>query len=485
MNDFSAIDLGVLLLYLLGVTAWGAWLGRGQRGGSDYFLGNRELPWGAVMLSVVATETSTLTFLSIPGVAYLGTLHFLQLTFGYLAGRILVSFLLLPHYYAGKLTTAYALLGERFGTAARRFTSGVFMVTRLLADSVRLFATAIPLALITGWSYPVSIAVIGVLTVIYTYVGGIRAVVWVDVLQMGLYLLGGIVAIGFLHFLVDGGWGAILADGQLAGKLAAFDFSPDPKITYTFWAGLVGGGVLSMASHGTDQLIVQRLLACKDLRSSQKALIGSGVAVIFQFLLFLLVGIGLWQFYGGQSFERGDEIFARFIVQELPPGVTGLLIAGIFAAAMSSLSSSINSLASASAYDFWAPLRKAEDDEAAILRAGKAFTLLWALLLVVGACVFIPLGRGSTAVEAALAIASLVGGGLLGVFALGVVSPRTGQRGAIAGMAAGILAVISIRLFYFDQVAWTWYAIIGAATTYAVGALAGLTAPAIPEEESE
>ena len=194
MTAITSLDLVVIAGYLLMVTAWGAWLGRGQKGGTDYFLGNRELPWGAVMLSVVATETSTLTFLSIPGVAYLGTLTFLQLTIGYLVGRAVVSVLLLPAYYRGELTTAYALLETRFGVGVRRFTSGIFMVTRLLADSVRLFATAIPLALITGWPYPVSIAVIGALTLVYTYFGGIKAVVWVDALQMVLYLVGAVLA---------------------------------------------------------------------------------------------------------------------------------------------------------------------------------------------------------------------------------------------------------------------------------------------------
>lgn len=469
MTSFTLLDAVVLLAYLVGVTVWGAWLGRGQRGGTDYFLGNRELPWGAVMLSVVATETSTLTFLSIPGVAYMGTLAFLQLTVGYLAGRVVVSLVLLPAYFRGELTTAYALLENRFGIATRRFTSAIFMVTRLLADSVRLFATAIPLALVTGWPYPLSIAVIGILTLIYTYFGGIKAVVWVDALQMCLYLLGALVAALALQTLVAGGWPEILVRSAEAGKLAVLDFQPSLSVPYTFWAGLVGGGFLTMASHGTDQLIVQRLLTCKDLRSSQKALVGSAVAVMAQFLVFLLVGLGLWAFYEGRAFERSDEIFALFIVQQLPPGVTGLLIAGIFAAAMSSLSSSINSLASASAYDFWAPLRGLSGDEARVLRAGKGFTLLWAGLLIGGAVVFIPLSRGTTAVEVALGIASVVYGGLLGAFALGVMVERADQRSVIAGMVVGIGTVMAIWLTVPDRVAWPWFVCIGTVVTFGVG----------------
>jgi solute:Na+ symporter, SSS family len=469
VTAFQPLDYLVLAVYLLGVTAWGAWLGRNARGGKDYFLGNRELPWGAVLLSVVATETSTLTFLSIPGVAYLGTLAFLQLTFGYLLGRIVVSSIFLPSYYRGELTTAYQLLDRRFGPDTRRFTSGIFMITRLLADSVRLFATAIPLALITGWPYPLSIAVIGVLTVIYTYIGGIRAVVWVDALQMGIYLLGAALALLALQAAVPGGWGAILEQAGAAGKLQLLDFTPTFSVTYTFWAGLLGGTVFTMASHGTDQLLVQRLLTCRDLRASQKALVGSGIVVMIQFALFLLVGMGLWAFYEGRPFDTPDAIFATFIIDELPPGVTGLLIAGVFAAAMSSLSSSINALASASAYDFWAPAKGLEGDDVAILGAGKVLTLVWSVLLVGGAILFIPLSEGTAAVEVALAVAGVVYGGLLGAFLLGTRSSRATGRSVNWGVASGILVVALIWVFFRTSIAWPWFAPIGALVTWSVG----------------
>lgn len=465
----STLDLAVIVVYLAGVTLWGAWLGRGQTGGRDYFLGRRSLPWGAVMLSVVATETSTLTFLSIPGVAYLGGLGFLQLTFGYLVGRVGVAAALLPAYYRGELATAYQMLESRFGLGTRRFTSAIFMVTRLLADSVRLFATAIPLALVTGWPYPVSIVVIGALTVVYTYLGGIKAVIWVDAVQMGLYLLGAVAAAVALQALVPGGWAAVFSSAGDAGKLALFDFSFDTSVPYTFWAGLFGGAFLSAASHGTDQLIVQRLLTCKDLRASQRALVASGFAVIVQFALFLGIGLGLWSLYGGQTFERADEIFARFIVEELPPGLTGLLVAGIFAAAMSSLSSSINSLASASAYDFWAPARGVAADDAGTLRVGRAFTLLWSVLLIAGALLFIPLSRGTTAVEAALGIASLVYGGLLGAFALALFVPAARARDAVVAIAVGVLAMVALWSFGRAYVAWPWYVFIGTLLTFSVG----------------
>lgn len=465
----APLDFAVLLVYLVGVTLWGAWLGRGQRVGGDYFLGRRSLPWGAVMLSIVATETSTLTFLSVPGVAYVGSLAFLQLAFGYLLGRVAVAWLLLPAYHRGELTTAYHLLQARFGPGTRRFTSAIFMLTRLLADSVRLFATAIPVALVTGWTYPISIAVLGLFTVVYTYMGGIRAVVWVDVLQMGLYLFGALAAALALHHLIPGGWGHVASLAGDGGKLFVFDFSLNPGNAYTLWAGLLGGAFLSMGSHGTDQLIVQRLLTCRDLRSSRRALVGSGVAVILQFALFLMLGLGLWAFYRGQTFERSDEIFGLFIVNELPPGLTGLLVAGIFAAAMSTLSSSINSLASASAYDFWAPARGIDRDDERTLRAGKLFTLLWSGLLIGGALLFIPLSRAAAAVEVALGIASLVYGGLLGAFALALFVPAATQREAIISIAAGITSVTVLWAMARAHVGWPWYVFVGTIVTFGVG----------------
>ncbi len=469
MGPFTTLDLLILVAYLGGSTVWGIWLGRGQRGGTDYFLGSRQLPWAAVMLSIVATETSSLTFLSVPGVAYMGSMTFLQLTLGYVVGRTVVAIVLLPLYNRGRLHTAYALLEGRFGTGARRFTSGTFMLTRLLADSVRLFATAIPLALITGWPYPASIAIIAVLTVVYTYLGGLKAVVWVDTLQMVLYLGGAIAAAVALQGLVPGGWGAILSTAGAAGKLQTLDFSLHVTEPYTFWAGIMGGMFLSIGSHGVDQMTVQRLLACRDLKAGQKAIVGSGVAVMFQFVLFLGVGVGMWVFYQGRAFERSDEIFARFILEELPQGLRGLLIAGVFAAAMSSLASSINSLASTSAYDFWAPLVGAEGDEKRTLRAGRVLSLLWAALLIGGAIAFIPLSRRTAAVEVALGVASLVYGGLVGAFALGVLTKRPGQIAAIVGMAVGILVVTVFQRSF----AWPWYSLVGTLVTMTVGIVVG------------
>ena len=463
----NALDLLILVAYLGGVTAWGAWLGRGARGGEEYFLGRRDLPWPVVLLSVVATETSTLTFLSIPGIAYGGSLAFVQIAAGYVLGRIAVAAWLLPAYRAGRLSTAYELLEARFGPETRRFTSAIFMVTRLLADSVRLFATAIPLTLVTGWPLVTSIVVIGALTFVYTYIGGIRAVVWVDASQMVLYVAGGLIALVVLGQAAPGGWPDILGRAAEAGKLTVIDPALDFGRPYTLWAGLLGGAFLSMGSHGADQLIVQRLLACRGLAASRRALVGSGVAVFLQFALFLLVGLGLWAWYDGAAFARSDEIFARFIVEALPAGVRGLLIAAVFAAAMSTLSSSINALSSTTAYDF----RATEAEESRILRAGRIAAAVWTVLLVAAAIGFIPLSEGSAAVEVSLGIASLVYGGLLGGFALARFSPRATSRSVRLGIVAGIASVTAVWVFARAAVAWPWFVLIGTAVTVAVGHL--------------
>ncbi|WP_420637392.1 sodium:solute symporter [Candidatus Palauibacter sp.] len=449
-------------------------MGRGARGGEEYFLGRRDLPWLVVLLSVVATETSTLTFLSIPGIAYGGSLAFLQIAVGYVLGRIAVAAWLLPAYHEGRLRTAYELLEARFGPETRRFTSAIFMVTRLLADSVRLFATAIPLTLVTGWPLVTSVLAIGALTFIYTFIGGIRAVVWVDASQMVLYLAGGLIALVVLGQAAPGGWPDILARAAEAGKLTVIDPALDFGRPYTLWAGLLGGAFLSMGSHGADQLIVQRLLACRDLAASRRALVGSGFAVLFQFTLFLFVGLGLWAWYDGAAFARSDEIFARFIVEALPAGVRGLLIACVFAAAMSTLSSSINALSSTTAYDFWARAGAAAGaDERRILRVGKIAAAVWTVLLVAAAIGFIPQSEESAAVEVSLGIASLVYGGLLGGFALARFSRRATSGSVRLGIALGIASVACVWMFGRAAVAWPWFVLIGAAVTVAVGLFAG------------
>jgi solute:Na+ symporter, SSS family len=493
---FTTLDTVVLVLYIGAVTVWGVWLGRNQSGAKDYFLGGRDLPWGAVLFSVVATETSTLTFLSIPGLAYATNLNFLQITVGYLLGRTVVAFVLLPAYFRGELNTAYGLLETRFGLPTRRFASGIFMITRALADGVRLFATAIPLALITGWSYPVSILVIGAATLLYTYFGGIRAVVWMDGLQMIIYMGGAIGALWVLLGLLPGGWSGLMTAAADAGKLDLVRLDLDWTAPYTLWAGLLGGAFLSMASHGTDQIIVQRLLTCRNLRQSQMALVGSGLMVIAQFALFLIIGLGLWSFYQARTFDRTDEIFATFIIEQLPAGVTGLVIAAIFAAAMSSLSSSVNSLASAATYDFYAPLRGG--GEADLFRMGRIFTLLWGVVLVGGALLF--RSRDTPVVELGLAIASFTYGGLLGGFALGVLNRRATQRDAILAIITGLLVMSAIvfgqwyaplfaglgmervagTLLTLGAIAWPWHVVIGTIVTFTVGTLLSLTHPTPP-----
>ncbi|HVP70571.1 MAG TPA: hypothetical protein VMS45_04545, partial [Gemmatimonadaceae bacterium] len=363
-SRFGWLDAIVVVAYLAGVTALGLRLGRRQKDSADYFVASRSIPWWAVMFSVVATETSALTFISIPGLAYIGDLSFLQVAAGYILGRIVVARVLLPRYFAGQLVTAYALLETRFGVGARRFTSIVFMVTRALADSVRVYATAIPVALIvapalaplglTGERAPIVVAilVLGLLTLVYTYRGGMRAVVWTELLQAAVYALGGICALVLLGHLVSRGWGAILGEARAVGKLRAVAM-PATNAPFTLVEGLLGGAFLAMASHGADQLIVQRLLSAKSLRDAQRAVIGSGIVVFVQFALFLLIGIGLWRVMQGRTFTAPDQVFPTFLVEHMPAGLLGLVVAAVVAATMSTHSGAINSLAAATTYDIW------------------------------------------------------------------------------------------------------------------------------------
>jgi SSS family transporter len=502
-SAFTALDLFVLVAYLGGTTWLGIHLGRGQKDAKDYFIAGQKIPWWAILFSVVATETSALTFISIPGVAYLGNLGFLQVATGYLLGRIVVAYTLLPRYYHGELVTAYALLERRFGLHTRRFASVTFMVTRGFGDSVRIFATAIPIAIIIGpalpdgYTRPVSILVLGVLTLIYTYHGGMRAVVWTDVVQTVVYLLGALGAVYLIGQGVDGGWSAIFSQAGAAGKLTGIDFYTGFDRPHTIFAGLIGGAFLSMASHGADQLIVQRLLTASTLKDARKALIGSGIAVIAQFALFLIIGLGLWAFFESRTFPAPDTIFPTFIVENMPPGMTGLVVAAILAASMSTLSGSINSLGAATTHDIYLPLTKRRADDPSTLRIGKLFSLGWGVLLLVASLLYRE--QGTPVVIVALSIASFTYGALLGGFFLGILWRRAIQRDAILGMATGILVMtfvvfskqlapllpgMSGTLASFSTIAWPWYVLIGTTVTMATGIVSSFTHPAPPPREA-
>ncbi len=471
---FTGLDLVVLVVYLVGVVGVGTYMGRSQHGARDYFLAGHAMPWWAIMLSVVATETSALTFISVPATAYASDFWILQLAGGYLLGRVAVAYVLLPGYFRGELTTAYALMERRFGLGARRFSSAIFMVTRAFADSVRIFAAAIPIALITGWPYWQVILLVGVATLLYTWYGGLRSVVWMDVIQMGLYIVGGAAALWVLADRVPGGWSAIRAAGDAAGTFRVVHLGGGPASARWLVTGLVGGTFLSMATHGVDHMVVQRLLAAPDLRGARKAVIGSGLVVLGQFTLFLLVGAGLRTFYAGRTFATPDEVFPAFIIEGLPSGLSGLIVAGVLAAAMSTVSSSLNSLASSATHDIYAPLAHREDDEDHLLRVGRAFTLLWAAILIGGATLFHFAQQGTPVVVVALQIASFTFGPLLGGFLLGTLFRRPDQRDAVTGIAVAVVAMTALwaaQTFGAIPVLvdTLWFALIGSAVTVIVG----------------
>jgi solute:Na+ symporter, SSS family len=479
--SFTVLDAVVLVAYVTGVTALGLWLGGRQRSARDYFLAGRDVPWWAVCFSIVATETSALTFISIPATSYQTDYWFLQLAGGYLIGRVVIAWLLLPRYFSGELVTAYQLLELRFGPGARRFASVIFMVTRAFADSVRIFAASIPITLITGLPYWQSIVLAGVFTVIYTYVGGLRAVIWIDVVQMGLYLFGGLVALYVLGQLVPGGWSAIMETAAATERLRVIHLEGGFASGRWLLTGIVGGAFLSMASHGVDHLIVQRLLAAPSLSGARRALVGSGVLVLLQFTIFLTVGIGLYAYYQGAAFAVPDEIFPRFIVEALPPGISGLIVAGILAAMMSTVSSSLNSLASATTHDIYAPMTGRQGDEAGLMRAGRAFTIMWAVILIGGALLFQFVRPGTPVVVIALQIASFTYGGLLGGFLLAVLSERARQQDVIIGMSVAIAVMTGLWAaqqfgIMERRVDALWFSLIGAVITVATGWISASTA---------
>jgi solute:Na+ symporter, SSS family len=462
----------------------GLWVSRRQSTAGDYFLGARDLPALAVLLSIVATETSALTVISVPGIGARQDLAFLQLTFGYLVGRIVVAWWLLPGYFRGDQETAYTRLETRFGPVTRRLVSLVFLVTRFLGDGVRIFAGAIPLALLAGWSIPTSIIVMGVVTLVYTYFGGLKAVVWSDVVQLVVYLAGGVAALA-IAWQMAGGPGAALAAAASAGKLHMINLRPDFTQTYTLLGGLIGGAMLSAASHGTDHMIVQRLLATRSLRDARIALVGSGVVVILQFLLFLLVGAAIWAAGLAPESLKSDEIFPRFVIDQLPDGLAGLVVAGILAAAMSTISSSINALASSLTHDIYASWT-GRRDPTHLYRVGRLFSLVWGVSLI-GAALFFYLyasGSDTPVVVLALSIASVTYGALLGTYILATRSSRVDGRHVVGAVLVTVFVMMGVIfaarlsavpelswLAPVGRLAWPWYVPLGTALTVAVATL--------------
>src|SRR5467141_2881661 len=434
----NRLDFAIIALYLIGITLFGLRFRKRQRTLRDYFLADRDIPWWAISLSIVAAETSTLTIISIPGLAYDTNLMFLQVVLGYVVGRIIISLVLLPHYFRGELYTAYELIERRFGPNLRSLTAGLFLVTRAAAEGVRVYAVSIVVAIALGTGEIASIAIIALLTVIYTFEGGLAAVIWTDVVQTFIYVGGTLVGLVTILHLVPGGWGSVEAIASGLHKFQVFDVSifntavsphwPHLNLAkpYTLWAGVIGGAIFTTASHGTDQLIVQRLLAARNQRQSVLALVASGLAVFFQFGLFLLVGVMLFAYYRvpSSAFGRADRIYPTFIVSRMPHGIAGLLIAAILAAAMSNLSAALNSLSSSSIIDFYVR-RRPQSSEDRRLGASRWATIAWAVVLFVLAVLSRRAGR---VVEVGLSIASVAYGAMLGIFLLGLLTRRANER---------------------------------------------------------
>jgi len=468
----SPLDLAIIALYLAGITLFGLRFRKRQRSIRDYFLADRNIPWWAISLSIVAAETSTLTIISIPGLAYETNFGFLQLVLGYLVARVVLSVLFIPRYFRGNLVTAYQYLEQRFGKELRSWTAALFLITRAAAEGVRVFAISIVVGIALGLNDVAAIAVITALTLVYTFEGGMAAVIWTDVAQMFIYVAGTLVGFMTLVHLVPGGWPAIHAVASAAGKFQIFDFAPTIFRTYTFWSGIIGGTFLTCASHGTDQLMVQRLLAARNTRQSQAALLSSGVVILFQFSLFLLVGAGLYAYYRqfppATQFASADRIFPSFIVQQMPRGISGLLVAAILAAAMSNLSAALNSLSASTVMDFHVKLRPAASDHER-LRLSRLATVIWGLVLF-GLAVLSR--RGGHVVEVGLSIASVAYGAMLGVFLLGILTRRAQQGGVIIGMVCGL--AMNLYLWIGTKVPFTWYVAFGSVTTFVVGYIASV-----------
>lgn len=496
----GVVDIAVLAASLAAVLVIGVRASAKTRDMESYLLGDRDLPWWAILGSIVATETSTATVLSVPGIGFSDVgMKFLQLTFGYIVGRMVVVRMLLPLYFEGRLYTAYQVLERRFGGMTERAASLLFLITRNLGDGLRLFLAAIVLQQLTGWSFGWSVVAMGTITIVYTCMGGMRSVIWNDCLQLLIYMTGGVAVLFVIANHISGSWNEVFRYAAEHQKLRVIDWNFSWIDPYNFWAGLIGGAVLTLGTHGADHMMVQRYLSARSQRDAARAVVLSGFVVCVQFALFLAIGVQLAAYYAQRpeiSFEKTDEVFAHFIVHEFPrnTGLVGLMLSAILAAAMSTLSSSLNSSASALMNDFLTPLRTKPFSDRASLSVTRWLTVLFGVVqMAIG---YFALYLSRSVVANALTIAGFSAGLLLGVYALGVLTKSVGQRAALIGAAFGLLTLLVVqfgpqvniwmafnygtRLLEWDAVAFPWLPVIGASTTFVVGWVAGRFIPRTP-----
>ncbi len=488
------LDVAVLVAYLASAIGIGLWFSGKSKDLEAYLLGDRNLPWWAILGSIVATETSTATVLSVPGKAYgPDGMKFLQLAFGYLIGRTVIVRVLLPLYFQGKLFTAYQVLDRRFGGLMKRAASLLFLVTRNLGDGLRLFLAALVLQKVAGLPFVPSVIAMGLVTIVYTFFGGMRSVVWNDCVQFVVYVVGGIAAVFVIAANIPGGWTEVLNYAREHDKLQVFDWRFTLGYPYTFWAGLIGGAVLTIGTHGTDHMMVQRYLSARSQADAGRAILTSGLVVLLQFALFLFIGVELAAYYSRQPevlahWEQlksagqwtTDDVFPHFLVNHFPKnvGLIGLMLAAILAAAMSTLSSSLNSSASALVNDFYISWRKEPATPEHLFGVTRGLTIVFGLIQI---------GIGIWArqldkavVDNALAIAGFAAGLLLGVFSLGVLTKRVGQTAALTGAAVGLAVLLFIQFKASDYgvvIAWPWFALIGASATFLAGYLTSFFVP--------
>ena len=473
-STLTAIDYAVIAAYLIGITAFGSWFARFQKTTRDYFLTGRSVPWWAICFTIVATETSTLSFIGVPAGAYAGSMVFLQLAMGYMAGRILISALFIPAYFRGELYTSYELLQRRFGPSVKNVAAVIFMITRTLADGIRLFATALVISVVTQVRVSWTVLVLGVAMIFYTVRGGVSAVIWTDVVQMFVYLAGALLVFFGLLSMIPGGWSEVISVAGPAGHFRIFDLSTDPRKVYTLWAGLLGGIALTLATHGTDQFLVQRLLSARSAGAASTGLVLSGFVVFVQFGLFLVIGAMLFVYYQHtplpRPLNRTDEVLPLFVVTSLPHGISGFIVAAIVAAA---LSPSINALAATTVNDFYVKYFRPHADQQELMRVSRRATILWGVAQI--AVALAAQGVTQSVLDAGLSVLSLAAGPVLGAFLTGVLTRRVDARAILIGMGVGS-AVVGWA-WWTEATAWTWFAFLGASVTAAVAAAIGTLTP--------
>lgn len=470
MTVFSTLDWTILGIYISGNLLLGYYLSKRIATAEDFYLGKRTTPWWAIGISVIATYVSALSFLGAPAWAYTDGLSVIAIHLNYPIVIFLVITFFLPFFFNSGVASIYEYQEKRFGPKARILVSTIWLVSQTLTSAAILYATSLVLEFITGIDVVYAIFIVTVIALIYTTMGGITAVIWTDVIQAAVLFIGAFIIFFALLDNLTLPLGETLAQLKIQGKTNALNFSGDWTNVTTIWSGVVAMTLYHVTVYGTNQMMVQRALASKNIGDAKKSYLLMGFAAFFIYFLFIFLGILFYAYYGGREFENGNTIILQFAADYGLPGLMGIIAAAVMAASMSSLDSAFNSLSTISVVDFYQKYFVKNGSPQHYLKVTRIFTVFWAMVIIAPAILYSK-STGSI-LETLSQVGSYFVGAQLGMFALGFFSKHATERGLLIGTAVGFGVVWYVATK--TDIAWPWYCLIGAVTNMSVSTVASM-----------